>query len=54
MRPMMTPLVHAGPPWQSILVRTGVFSGRTNNSAEHPADLVVNDVEEAVEAALSK
>lgn len=43
----------AGRPWQSILVRTGVFSGPGNNSEAFPADLVVDDVEEAVAAALS-
>ena len=43
----------AGRPWQSILVRTGVFRGPGSNSDSHPADLVVNDVEEAVDAALS-
>lgn len=43
-----------GRPWQSILVQTGVFRGGPgSNSKEHPADLVVRDVEEAVAAALS-
>lgn len=45
--------VLAGRPWQSILVKTGVFRGPGSNSEKFPADLVVNDVEEAVAAALS-
>ncbi|KAI8016440.1 Uncharacterized protein YKR070W [Camellia lanceoleosa] len=38
----------AGHPWFSILTRTGVFKGKENH-AEHPADLVVDTVEEAVD-----
>ncbi|CAL5334389.1 unnamed protein product [Camellia sinensis] len=38
----------AGHPWFSILTRTGVFKGKKNH-AEHPADLVVDTVEEAVD-----
>lgn len=36
-----------------MLVRTGVFQGGSN-SMVHPADLVVEDVEAAVEAALHR
>jgi ribonucleotide monophosphatase NagD (HAD superfamily) len=39
-----------GRPWQSVLVRTGVFQGE--NDREHPADVVVDDVAEAVSFAL--
>jgi ribonucleotide monophosphatase NagD (HAD superfamily) len=41
----------AGPPWVSVLVRTGVFEGREANSATDPAHIVVDDVAAAVEAA---
>ncbi len=37
-----------------ILVRTGVFRGPQENSAEFPADLVVPDVDAAVAAALHR
>jgi ribonucleotide monophosphatase NagD (HAD superfamily) len=44
-----------GRPWVSVLVRTGVFSGEEGqNDSEHPADFVVNDVADAVEAALHR
>ncbi|KAL6783740.1 hypothetical protein ACKKBF_B05610 [Auxenochlorella protothecoides x Auxenochlorella symbiontica] len=43
----------AGPPWTSVLVRTGVFRG-PGNSERHPARLVVEDVEAAVRAALHR
>ena len=43
----------AGTRWQSALVRTGVFSGGDNN-AEHAADIVADDVNEAVQAALKQ
>ena len=40
-----------GPPWVSVLVRTGVFEGREANSATDPAHVVVDDVAAAVAAA---
>lgn len=44
-----------GRPWVSVLVRTGVFSGdEGENDREHPADVVVDDVADAVEAALHR
>lgn len=43
-----------GRPWVPVLVRTGVFSGDQANDAEHPADLVVDDVDAAVQAALHR
>ena len=43
----------AGPRWQSALVRTGVFRGETND-AKHPADIVVDNVHDAVLAALHR
>ncbi|CAH9088079.1 unnamed protein product [Cuscuta epithymum] len=43
----------AGPPWFSILTRTGVFKGRVNES-DFSADLVVDTVEDAVEYILSR
>ncbi|KAL1817149.1 mitochondrial hydrolase YKR070W isoform X1 [Daucus carota subsp. sativus] len=43
----------AGQPWFSILTRTGVFKGKENH-AEHPADLVVDTVEEAVDYILKR
>ncbi|CAI9105237.1 OLC1v1004119C1 [Oldenlandia corymbosa var. corymbosa] len=43
----------AGSPWFSILTRTGVFKGEGNHT-EHPADLVVDTVEEAVDYILRK
>ncbi|EXB88483.1 hypothetical protein L484_017235 [Morus notabilis] len=42
-----------GPPWFSILTRTGVFKGKDNHS-EFPADLVVDTVEEAVDYILER
>lgn len=39
----------AGPPWVSVLVRTGVFRGGVNDRRD-PAAVVVADVEQAVEA----
>ena len=43
-----------GRPWVSVLVRTGVFSGDAKNDEEYPADVVVDDVLDAVEAALHR
>ncbi|ONK62397.1 uncharacterized protein A4U43_C07F3450 [Asparagus officinalis] len=43
----------AGHPWFSILTRTGVFRGKDNH-AKHPADLVVDTVEEAIDYILKK
>lgn len=43
----------AGPPWVSVLVRTGVFRGGKNSDTD-PAQIVVNDVEAAVEAGLHR
>lgn len=43
-----------GPPWVPVLVRTGVFSEDAPNDAEHPADIVVDDVAGAVAAALHR
>ncbi|BDA43176.1 Haloacid dehalogenase-like hydrolase domain-containing 5 [Coccomyxa sp. Obi] len=44
-----------GRPWVSMLVRTGVFTGgEGQNDREHPADVVVDDVADAVEAALHR
>ncbi|KAL0926242.1 hypothetical protein M5K25_002456 [Dendrobium thyrsiflorum] len=43
----------AGRPWFSILTRTGVFKGKDNHQ-EYPADIVVENVEEAVEYILKK
>ncbi|XP_071732870.1 mitochondrial hydrolase YKR070W-like [Rutidosis leptorrhynchoides] len=43
----------AGPPWFSILTRTGVFRGKLNHT-DYPADHVVDTVEEAVEFILQK
>ncbi|RWR85878.1 HAD-superfamily hydrolase [Cinnamomum micranthum f. kanehirae] len=43
----------AGPPWFSILTRTGVFKGKENDF-NYPADLVVDTVEEAVDFILEK
>ncbi|CAO2816486.1 unnamed protein product [Amaranthus hypochondriacus] len=38
----------AGHPWIPVLTRTGVFQGKGNHD-EHPADLVVDTVEDAVD-----
>jgi len=43
---------NAGGEWRSVLVRTGGFSGPGNDPG-HPADVVCEDVGEAVEAILS-
>ena len=43
-----------GRPWVSVLVRTGVYQGEEKNDQEHPADIVVNDVADAVDAALHR
>ena len=44
-----------GRPWTSILVRTGVFRRPAGeNDPDHPADFVVQDVLQAVEAALHR
>ena len=32
----------------TILVKTGVWDGKTKNDLEHPATYVVNDFEEAI------
>ncbi|KAI8985856.1 HAD hydrolase [Pilobolus umbonatus] len=39
--------------WTSILVRTGIFTGK-NNSEEYPADMVCDNVEEAVEKVIAQ
>lgn len=45
----------AGGPWQSVLVRTGVFAGPPgSNDAAHPARHVVAGVKDAVDLALSQ
>lgn len=47
--------LRAGRPWTSILVRTGIFRRPAGeNDPDHPADLVVQDVLKAVEAALHR
>ena len=33
--------------WVSILVKTGIFTGETENSTKHPAKYVVQDMDEA-------
>jgi HAD superfamily hydrolase (TIGR01456 family) len=43
----------AGPPWTSVLVRTGVFQGMSNCEAD-PAQLVLPDVLAAVRAGLHR
>ncbi|KAK9831207.1 hypothetical protein WJX74_007420 [Apatococcus lobatus] len=45
---------NAGLPWASILVKTGVFCGPGDNSEADPADIVVDHVADAVEAALHR
>ena len=42
----------AGDPWQSVLVRTGVFNSGAKNDPIDPADFVFDDVGQAVEALL--
>ena len=42
----------AGPPWVSILVKTGVFPKELVNCPVDPAKFVVDDVEAAVDAAM--
>lgn len=45
----------AGRPWTSILVRTGIFRRPAGeNDPDHPADFVVQDVLQAVDAALHR
>ncbi|OQS03024.1 hypothetical protein THRCLA_04653 [Thraustotheca clavata] len=39
----------AGHHWTSVLVRTGVFQSDQENHDEHPGDIVVDSVDEAVE-----
>ncbi|KDO25784.1 HAD-superfamily subfamily IIA hydrolase [Saprolegnia parasitica CBS 223.65] len=39
----------AGHHWTSVLVRTGVFQSDADNHDEHPGDVVVDSVDEAVE-----
>ncbi|OQS01497.1 hypothetical protein ACHHYP_00714 [Achlya hypogyna] len=39
----------AGHHWTSVLVRTGVFQSPEDNHDEHPGDVVVDSVDEAVE-----
>ena len=47
--------VYAGRPWTSILVRTGIFRRPIGeNDPNHPADFVVQDVLQAVEAGLHR
>ena len=43
-----------GRPYVAVLVRTGVFSGEKPNDEEFPADVVVDDVDAAVQAALHR
>ena len=43
---------NAGDTWSSVLVRTGMFSGNEANDKEDPADLVADDVLDAIEAIL--
>ncbi|KAL5210645.1 hypothetical protein ABZP36_006268 [Zizania latifolia] len=43
----------AGPPWSSVLTRTGVFRGK-DNDPQFPADLVVDTVEDAINCILEK
>ncbi|XP_073293345.1 mitochondrial hydrolase YKR070W-like isoform X1 [Primulina huaijiensis] len=45
--------VQAGHPWFSILTRTGVFRQKENHTS-HPADMVVDTVEEAVDFILKR
>lgn len=45
--------VQAGHPWFSILTRTGVFRQKENHTL-HPADMVVDTVEEAVDFILKR
>ena len=40
--------LHAGPRWQSVLVRTGVWRGEVNDELD-PADHVVQHIQEAVQ-----
>lgn len=39
--------------WTSVLVKTGIFDGK-GNSEEFPADVVCEDIEEAVQWAISQ
>lgn len=43
-----------GRPYVAMLVRTGVFTGEMANDEEYPADVVVEDVDAAVQAALHR
>jgi len=43
-----------GRPYVAMLVKTGVFSGDKANDEEFPADVVVEDVDAAVQAALHR
>jgi ribonucleotide monophosphatase NagD (HAD superfamily) len=43
-----------GRPYVSMLVRTGVFQSRKMNDEEFPADVVVDDVDAAVQSALHR
>jgi ribonucleotide monophosphatase NagD (HAD superfamily) len=43
----------AGPPWHSILVRSGVFSGSANDPVD-PAHTAVDNVSEAIEFILNE
>lgn len=43
---------NAGDQWQSVLVRTGVFTGKENDPVD-PADFVFDNVGEAVHSMLS-
>ena len=47
-------MASVGLPWASILVKTGVFRGPGDNSESDPADIVVDHVADAVEAALHR
>ena len=39
---------NAGSHWTSIMVRTGMFTGPEENDLKHPADVVVDDVGDAL------
>ena len=43
-----------GRPYVAVLVRTGIFPGDKANDEEFPADVVVQDVDAAVQAALHR
>ncbi|KAF7054328.1 hypothetical protein CFC21_062028 [Triticum aestivum] len=46
-------VLKAGPPWSSVLTRTGVFRGN-DNDPKFPADLVVDTVDDAISCILEK